>query len=247
MFWNYQDRRRRRLHFIEWRRVMFTWTTFTLISLFFSFLFERMILQVHGLHFYIQHNHPKTFSEELAMGTDVLGSFKTEEWSDTSQSWIQNLGISVQIEVKEQSHRALPIRQLGVAMGNFTFTAPENGIYDISFTTNTTSEAWFNQPRVRFYLDIIIGESASANNQLQLHTAHFSDIADRVQDLVHRATDIRRELQFQREKEAQFRDLSENVNSRIVSWTIVQMCVVAMTCVWQLRHLKTFFTKKKLV
>lgn len=50
--------------------------------------------------------------------------------------------------------------------------------------------------------------------------------------------DIRREQQYQREREAAFRDLSEDTNSRAVWYTLAQMGVLIATCVWQLRHLR---------
>jgi hypothetical protein len=50
-----------------------------------------------------------------------------------------------------------------------------------------------------------------------------------------------------KEREVQFRDKSEEVNSHVVWWTIVQLIVLGITGVWQARHLKGFFEAKKLV
>ena len=50
--------------------------------------------------------------------------------------------------------------------------------------------------------------------------------------------DVRREQQYQREREANFRDLSEVTNSRAVWYSIAQIIVIVATCTWQLRHLK---------
>lgn len=49
------------------------------------------------------------------------------------------------------------------------------------------------------------------------------------------------------EREAEFRDQSESTNSRVVWWTIAQIVVLGVTCLWQMRHLKGFFEAKKLV
>jgi hypothetical protein len=48
------------------------------------------------------------------------------------------------------------------------------------------------------------------------------------------------------EREAEFRDQSEHTNSRVVRWTIIQLVVLGVTCVWQLSHLRAFFIKQKL-
>jgi len=50
--------------------------------------------------------------------------------------------------------------------------------------------------------------------------------------------DIRREQQYQREREADFRDLSEVTNSRAVWYSVAQIAVLLATCAWQLRHLR---------
>lgn len=48
------------------------------------------------------------------------------------------------------------------------------------------------------------------------------------------------------EREAEFRDQSEHTNSRVVRWTLIQLVVLGVTCVWQLSHLRSFFIKQKL-
>jgi len=48
------------------------------------------------------------------------------------------------------------------------------------------------------------------------------------------------------EREAEFRDQSESTNSRVVRWTIIQLVILAVTCAWQLSHLRAFFIKQKL-
>lgn len=48
------------------------------------------------------------------------------------------------------------------------------------------------------------------------------------------------------EREAEFRDQSETTNSRVVRWTIIQLVILGVTCVWQLSHLRAFFIKQKL-
>jgi hypothetical protein len=48
------------------------------------------------------------------------------------------------------------------------------------------------------------------------------------------------------EREAEFRDQSEATNAKIVRWTLIQLCVLGVTCAWQLSHLRAFFIKQKL-
>ena len=63
-------------------------------------------------------------------------------------------------------------------------------------------------------------------------------LASRLRDLNIKIEDIRREQQYQREREADYRDLSETTNSRAVWYSIAQIGVLILTCTWQLRHLR---------
>jgi hypothetical protein len=73
------------------------------------------------------------------------------------------------------------------------------------------------------------------------------DLAMKVRELNSRVQNIRREQQYQREREAEFRDTSEVTNSRVVYWTVAQLGVLGVTAYWQLQHLQKFFRDKKLV
>jgi len=88
------------------------------------------------------------------------------------------------------------------------------------------------------YLDIAVGK---ARTDLDHDRSHVSDVASKVRELNIKLEDIRREQQYQRERESDFRDLSEVTNSRAVWYSVAQIVVLIVTCVWQLRHLKVSF------
>lgn len=96
---------------------------------------------------------------------------------------------------------------------------------------------------VKFELDMAIGETSQIEST---DKDKLSEVASKVKDLNARLQDVRREQIFQREREAEFRDQSENVNSRVVRWTFIQIVVLALTCAWQLSYLRAFFIKQKL-
>jgi len=85
------------------------------------------------------------------------------------------------------------------------------------------------------HLDIAVGE---AKVDEQGEQDHVHDLADKVKDLNKRLEDIRREQQYQRERESEFRALSENTNARAVWFSVIQIVVLLSTAIWQSRHLK---------
>ncbi len=68
--------------------------------------------------------------------------------------------------------------------------------------------------------------------------SHVSDLSAKLRDLNQKLEDVRREQQYQREREADYRDESEATNSKALWYSLVQIIVFVATCTWQLRHLK---------
>lgn len=66
----------------------------------------------------------------------------------------------------------------------------------------------------------------------------MSELSQKLRDLNLKLEDIQREQQYQREREAAFRDMSESTNSKAVWYTVAQIGVLIATCAWQMRHLK---------
>uniref|UniRef100_A0A1D1XZ61 Transmembrane emp24 domain-containing protein 9 n=1 Tax=Anthurium amnicola TaxID=1678845 RepID=A0A1D1XZ61_9ARAE len=215
-------------------RVSFILVALTLLVLF--------CLRTEALYFYLEGSEQKCFLEELPKETVVVGTFKAEEWSDKQKQFHENRGLGIQITVEELPHNSRLVNQKGPSSGTFTFTAVESGDHAICFRTNSSS--WFSSTQVRLHLDMAIGDTGSDDDP---GADHINDLSQRVRDLNHRIADIRREQNYQREREAEFRDQSELTNSRVVAWTIVQLIVLGITCLWQMRHLKSFFEAKKLV
>ena len=78
-------------------------------------------------------------------------------------------------------------------------------------------------------------------------TKKVDDLTQRVNVLYDKLDKIHWDQESMRAREAVFRDQSESTNSRVVKWSIVQLFVLIGTCVYQLRHLKSFFVKQKIV
>jgi len=133
----------------------------------------------------------------------------------------------------ESGHSVVSTR--GPPDGRFTFTSHDAGDHSICLSTNYSS-SWFGPiAHIRLYLDIVVG---STKPNAEHDRSHVSVLASRLRDLNIKIEDIRREQQYQREREADFRNLSETTNSRAVWYSIAQIAVLLSTCAWQLRHLR---------
>lgn len=139
------------------------------------------------------------------------------------------------VEVTEMETRHPVVNTRGPPDSRFTFTSHEAGDHAICLSTNYSS-TWFGPTaHIRLYLDVVVG---STKPDLDHDRSHISDIASKIRNLNIQLEDVRREQQYQRERESDFRDLSEETNSKAVWYSLVQIAVLVGTCVWQLRHLK---------
>ena len=126
------------------------------------------------------------------------------------------------------------VKSRGPHEGRFTFTSHDAGDHSICLSTNYTA-GWFSNSHIRLYLDIVVG---STRPDIEHDRSHVSDVAGKIRDLNGKLEEIRREQQYQREREAGFRNLSEATNFRAVWYIIVEILVLVVTCAWQLRHLR---------
>ncbi|EGF77581.1 hypothetical protein BATDEDRAFT_91381 [Batrachochytrium dendrobatidis JAM81] len=198
---------------------------------------------VLGLHFYLESGERKCFSEDLPAGTSIIGAFSSELWNSQTNTFVENPQTKVQITVFSVATQHNLVDQKGAHKGKFTFTAADAGDHQICLSI--TSDGWFSV-RSKLYLDIQFDNSEEADHTEVKKTSYY-ELKNRIRELTSNVQYIRSEMKHQREREAEFRDSSELANSSAVRWTIVQMVVLGVTGVWQLRHLRQFFLTKKLV
>lgn len=202
------------------------------LSFLLSILFYS-ILPVQGLHFYLDANEKRCFIEEVPSNTIVEGHYRAVEWSEKEQKYVADPDLGIHIEVHEEETGELVTQTKGPSEGKFTFTSHDSGDHSVCLSTNYTS--WFSTTHIRLYLDMAVG---SSKPDAEHDRTHVSELAAKVRDLNNKLEDIRREQQYQREREADYRDLSEATNSKAVWYSVVQIIVLVATCAWQLQHLK---------
>ena len=177
------------------------------------------------------------------------GHYTAEQYTTSTGTFSPSPDLSMTITVDEifdNDHRVVSTK--GSSKGRFTFSAADAGDHRICFTPSTAvAGGWLSSGQpvggIKLTLDLVIGESSNIEST---DKGKIESMVQKVKDLNARLLDIRREQVFQREREAEFRDQSETTNARVVRWTLVQLVVLAVTCAWQLSHLRAFFIKQKL-
>lgn len=135
------------------------------------------------------------------------------------------------------------VNQKASSSGDITFTSSDSGEH--KFCLKPIYLDGSSKTRHRIYFDIAIG---SAHDYVDSKSTNQVDaLTLRVKNLSKKLEQINFEQETIREREAVFRDQSEVTNSRVIKWTFVQLIVLVGTCFYQLRHLKSFFVKQKIV
>lgn len=178
------------------------------------------------------------------MDTVVVGHYMAETWKQETHSFVIENDIGVRVSVREKDSGHQIVDSIAPSEGKFAFTSHVAGDHQVCLTpvVHEQHESHYsgNNPQVRVHLDVIIGDSKPDNSHAD--RGHIVDLAARVKVLNDRLKDIRKEQQYQREREAMFRDESEKTNARAVVYSAVQGVVLVAACVWQLRTLRVSTT-----
>ncbi|CAK9436135.1 uncharacterized protein LODBEIA_P06930 [Lodderomyces beijingensis] len=198
----------------------------------------------NALHFYVKTGETKCFYEELQEEALVVGRIDAYEKDEHSNEYFKSKNLQVQITIDETfDNDERVIDQKSTPDGEFTFTSIESGEHRFCLTPvyndNTRNKVH------RIFFDVAQGSSHDYVDSKS--TRMVDDLTKRVNSLYDQLDKIHWEQEHMREREAAFRDQSESTNSRVVKWSIVQLFVLVGTCVYQLRHLKSFFVKQKIV
>ncbi|KAH7098248.1 emp24/gp25L/p24 family/GOLD-domain-containing protein [Auriculariales sp. MPI-PUGE-AT-0066] len=202
-----------------------------------------LALSSNALHFYLDSNEERCFIEELPTDTIVEGHYRALEWDEGEKKYVTHEALGIQVDVDEMATGHNVVKMRAGHEGKFTFTSHDSGDHSICLSTNYTAGLFATATHIRLYLDVVVGAS---RHDADRDKSHVNDIADKLRDLNQKLADIKREQRYQRERESAFRDLSEDVNSRAMWYTIIQIVVILVTCTWQLRHLRRFFEDRKM-
>ena len=200
-------------------------------------LFSKFALSVH---FYVNSGETKCFYENLSKGNLLIADLDTSIEKKGIYEEDSDVVVMVTIdETFDNNHRVLS--QKNAYTGDFTFTALDSGEHKICGSPSYPQEL---SAKIRVFIELDIGHVSSLDSQRK---DDVKSTVNRMKQLNQRLLNIRQEQREIRENEAIFRDQSESVNSKIMSWSILQFLALIAVCWFQLRYLKNFFIKQKVL
>lgn len=206
--------------------------------------FLALLAQAFGLHFYMNENDdPQCFYIEVGKDAMIAEKHSAWEYEASTGKWVRDDSLAIEVTIDEVfDHNERVYSNKDTPFGQFHFTALEGGEHKICY--RPLANGWFNKNRVKIEVDYEIGTSDLIDTK---NDRAVGSITDRISQINRKLIAVRRDQMLMREREAAFRDQSEATNSQVSRLTIFQIIVLIGTCVWQVNHLRSFFTKQKLV
>lgn len=202
------------------------------------------LASVNAFYFFISGSERKCFYKELSKGTLLVGNYNVETYDPDSDSFKRapsGSGVVIDVEeVFDDDHRV--VHQKGQPAGEFTFSALDSGDHRICFQPQ--SEGWLARLKTKIEVDFSLGDEEILDSKKK---GKVQSLSEKVRSLNNKVLSIKLEQRLMREREAQFRDLSESTNAGAINWGIFQVIAFGSACVWQVKHLRSFFVKQKIV
>jgi p24 family protein alpha len=202
-------------------------------------LFYILITGCMSIHFYIKEGSEKCFILDLPESTVVLGNYNLIDTPPPDQ-----LTEGVTLRVLDTNSAEI-LTRLVTGAGKFSFTSQSFGQHKICLIAPSTG--WFSTAKkLRFELrldntkDEVNHDHLASKEQL----GHLEEIVNNINE---RLTEVIKQQEYSREKEAIFKDESEDINSRIMFFTIFQTIIILVSGIWQIWSLRRFFISRKLI
>ncbi|XP_007577938.1 transmembrane emp24 domain-containing protein 11 [Poecilia formosa] len=212
--------------------------------------FRRVVFLLLGylplaaaMYFDLGEQEQKCIIEEVPEDTLVTGNFLLEPWDVTAFRHSPHLGVTV--TVRDPNQEVQLSKRYG-KFGKFTFTAHASGQHYLCFQTNSTRFSVFAGEKLKLHLDVQMGEH-SVDRNVERTKDNLQILESNLQHLTSQMTYITRQQEYNREKEEIFRQISEETNSKVLWWAVIQTCILLSVGFWQIKRLKDFFIAKKLV
>uniref|UniRef100_A0A8P4G5B6 Si:ch211-255i20.3 n=1 Tax=Dicentrarchus labrax TaxID=13489 RepID=A0A8P4G5B6_DICLA len=200
-----------------------------------GFLLQCYLVLAAAMYFDLGEQEEKCIIEEIP--EDML------PWDLKTFTHSPHFGVTV--TVRDPNHEVLMTKRYG-KFGKFTFTAHASGQHYLCFQTNSTRFAVFAGERLKLHLDVQMGEH-SINPNTEKTKDNMETLENSLSHLIDQMMYIARQQEYQREKEEVFRQISEETNSKVLWWAVVQTSILLSVGFWQMKRLKDFFIAKKLV
>uniref|UniRef100_A0A2K6S984 GOLD domain-containing protein n=1 Tax=Saimiri boliviensis boliviensis TaxID=39432 RepID=A0A2K6S984_SAIBB len=199
-----------------------------------------------AFYFHAGEREEKCLIEDIPRDTLVTGTFKIQQWDTGRHMFLESApGLGMFVTITTYNDEVILSKLYG-PQGTFYFTSHSPGEHIICLESNSTKLVSFGGSRLRIHLDIRVGEHdldaaiAQAKDKVNELTFQLEHLIEQIEQIV-------KEQNYQRDREENFRMISEDTNSNVLWWAFAQILIFISVGIFQMKYLKDFFIAKKLV
>nr|XP_033788409.1 transmembrane emp24 domain-containing protein 11-like [Geotrypetes seraphini] len=209
-------------------------------------LFNLFFAHSAALYFHAGEREEKCIIEDIPNDTLITARFKMQQWDLNEQDFLPSApGLGMVVTITDPNEELLLSKVYGPE-ATITFTSHTYGEHSICLQSNSTRLMVFAASRLRIHLDIQVGEHLFDETIAQTKDK-VNEVTLRIEHLIEEIQHIMKEQGYQREREEFFRQKSEDTNSNVLWWAVLQTIILISVGVWQIKCLKDFLIAKKLV
>ncbi|KAM9237205.1 LOW QUALITY PROTEIN: transmembrane emp24 domain-containing protein 11-like [Dugong dugon] len=199
-----------------------------------------------AFYFHAAEREEKCIIEDIPSDTWITGVFKIQQWDIGRHDFLESApGLGLFVTVKTYKDEVLLSKLYG-PQGTFYFTSHSSGEHIICLKSNSTRLVAFRGSKLRIHLDIRVGEH-DLDAAIAQAKDKVNEVSFKLEHLIEQIEQVVKEQNYQRDREENFRMLSEDTNSNVLWWAFVQTLILISVGIFQMKYLKDFFIAKKLV
>ncbi|XP_029440363.1 transmembrane emp24 domain-containing protein 11-like [Rhinatrema bivittatum] len=199
-----------------------------------------------SLYFHAGEREEKCIIEDIPNDTLIIARFKMQQWDLIEHDFLPSApGLGMVVTITAPNGELLLSKVYGPE-ATATFTSHTHGEHSICLQSNSTRLMVFAGSKLRIHLDIQVGEHLLDETIAQAKDK-VNEVILRIEHLNEQIKHIMKEQNYQREREEFFRLRSEDTNSNVLWWAVLQTIILMSVGVWQIKCFKDFLIAKKLV
>jgi hypothetical protein len=195
-----------------------------------------LLTQCNGFAFDLPAKKHRCFTEELPTGVEL------------KVQYLAAPGYAQFIDVKlTNPENKVVWEELGTDRGSYAETVAVGGDYALCFYSRLVPGARYQEGMKRV-VNVEFQTGTETKDYASLATRdHLKpmEVDLRVMEDVVRS--LNTEYEYYKTMEAQMRDTNEHMNAKIMWCTIAVMSLILSFSIWQVRHLKHYFRKKRMI
>mmetsp|Transcript_72559 Transcript_72559/g.84286 ORF Transcript_72559/g.84286 Transcript_72559/m.84286 type:complete len:215 (+) Transcript_72559:22-666(+) len=197
---------------------------------------SHLVASVNAFAFDLQVKKSRCFTEEIPTGVEVKIQFAALP------------GYAQYVDVKlTDPHNKIIWEESGVDKSAFSDTVQVGGDYALCFYSRVVPGAKVTEGSKRtINLEFLLGTETHDYRSLATRE-HLKPLELNLRVMEDTVRSLHSEYTYYKEREEEMRNTNEHMNAKVMWMTVGVMVLIVIFSLWQIRHLKHYFRKKRMI